>query len=223
MERKIYMIIIMCLGIFFNAQTGRVGIKTTNPTETLDVNGDTRTDALYLRNPGEPTMTGGSFLATSQNSLQLYNPALESSGLFNYLKLTLTGVSGAGITDYDTKIDANNFLLVVHNYAFKLNDGSTSVALDFGDNGINDNRQGSPDVVAFKSNGTWHLKAAFTNNSRLIAFTSANPTRTYNNFTVEFYLMAYKRLITKQNFSDVNANLGGTDGSAQTLTKPSGF
>ncbi len=148
---------------------------------------------------------------------------MESSGLFNYLKLTLTGVSGAGITDYDTKIDANNFLLVVHNYAFKLNDGSTSVALDFGDNGINDNRQGSPDVVAFKSNGTWHLKAAFTNNSRLIAFTSANPTRTYNNFTVEFYLMAYKRLITKQNFSDVNANLGGTDGSAQTLTKPSGF
>lgn len=49
-------------GNFFNAQTGRVGIKTTNPTETLDVNGDTRTDALYLRNPGEPTMTGGAFL-----------------------------------------------------------------------------------------------------------------------------------------------------------------
>lgn len=213
---------IICLSPFINAQAVKVGIKTTNPTETLDVNGDTRMNALYLRNPGEPTMTGGSFLVSSQNSLQLYNPTLESSGLFNYLNLTLTGVPGSGITDYDTKIDANNFLLVVHNYAFKLNDGSTSVALDFGDNGTNDNRQGSPDVIAFKSNGTWHLKAGFTN-SRLIAFTSSWPTRTYNNFTVEFYLMAYKSTITKQNLGDINANLGGTDGSAQILNKPLGF
>lgn len=212
----------MFLGILLNAQTGRVGIKTINPTQTLDVNGDTRTNALYLRNPGEPTMTGGSFLATSQNSLQLYDPTLESSGLFNYLKLTLTGVSGAGITDYDTKIDANNFLLIVHNYSFKLNDGTTSVALDYGDNGTNDNRQGSPEVIAFKSNGTWHLKAGFTN-SRLIALTSANPARTYNNFTVEFYLMAYKRLITKQNFNDITEDLGGTDGSTKTISKPAGF
>ncbi|NIF03905.1 hypothetical protein F3J23_00505 [Chryseobacterium sp. Tr-659] len=222
MKRKIYIITIMFLGILLNAQTGRVGIKTINPTQTLDVNGDTRTNALYLRNPGEPTMTGGSFLATSQNSLQLYDPTLESSGLFNYLKLTLTGVSGAGITDYDTKIDANNFLLIVHNYSFKLNDGTTSVALDYGDNGTNDNRQGSPEVIAFKSNGTWHLKAGFTN-SRLIALTSANPARTYNNFTVEFYLMAYKRLITKQNFNDITEDLGGTDGSTKTISKPAGF
>lgn len=116
MKRKIYITIIMCLGIFLNAQIGKVGINTANPTETLDVNGKTYTNSLYLRNPGEPTMTGGSFLATSQNGLQLYDPALESSGLFNYLKLSLTGISGAGITDYDTKIDANNFLVVLHNY-----------------------------------------------------------------------------------------------------------
>lgn len=212
----------MCLGIFLNAQIGKVGINTANPTETLDVNGKTYTNSLYLRNPGEPTMTGGSFLATSQNGLQLYDPALESSGLFNYLKLTLTGVSGTGITDYDTKIDANNFLVVLHNYSFKLNDGNTNVMLDYGDNGINDNKQGSPDVVAFKSNGTWHIRARFTD-SRIIAVNSSSPSRNYNNFTVDLYLMAYRRLITKQNISDVTADLGGNNGSTQTITKPSGF
>ncbi|MDR3025828.1 hypothetical protein [Chryseobacterium sp.] len=222
MKRKIYITIIMFLGIFLNAQKGNVGINTANPTETLDVNGKTYTNSLYLRNPGEPTMTGGSFLATSQNGLQLYDPALESSGLFNYLKLSLTGISGAGITDYDTKIDANNFLVVLHNYSFKLNDGNTNVMLDYGDNGINDNKQGSPDVVAFKSNGTWHIRARFTD-SRIIAVNSSNPSRSYNNFTVDLYLMAYRRLITKQNISDVNADLGGNNGSNQTITKPSGF
>jgi len=205
-----------------NAQQGKVGINTANPTETLDVNGKTYTNSLYLRNPGEPTMSGGSFLATSENALQLYDPALESSGLFNYLKLTLTGVPGTGIADYDTKIDANNFLVVLHNYSFKLNDGTTSVMLDYGDNGVNDNRQGSPDVVAFKSNGTWHIKAQFTD-SRIIATNSSIPSRTYNNFTVDLYLMAYKRLIEKQNISDINADLGGNDGSTQTMNKPSGF
>ncbi|ASK30734.1 hypothetical protein CEY12_11670 [Chryseobacterium sp. T16E-39] len=222
MKRKIFIVIMACMSVLSNAQTGNVGIKTTTPTETLDVNGDSYTNSLYMRNPGEPTMTGGHFLATSQNSLQIYDPNLETSGLFNYIKLTLTGVPGAGITDYDTKIDANNFLVTVHNYSFKLNDGSTSVALDYKDNGVNDNAQGSPNVIAFKSNGTWHLKAGFTD-SKLIAFTSSNPSRSYNNFTVEFYLMAYKRLITKQNISDVNSDLGGTDGSTKTISKPSGF
>jgi hypothetical protein len=222
MIKKIYITMMIGLGVFLNAQTGRVGIKTDKPTETLDVNGKTYTNSLYLRNPGEPTMTGGSFLATSENALQVYDPNLESSGLFNYIKLSLTNVSGAGITDYDTKIDANNFLVVLHNYSFKLSNGNTNVMLDYGDNGINDNKQGSPDVVAFKSNGTWHIKARFTD-SRIIANTSSGPSRDYNTFTVDLYLMAYKRLITKHNINDVNADLGGTNGSAQTINKPSGF
>jgi hypothetical protein len=63
MERKIYIIMITFLGLFLNAQIGKVGINTKNPAETLDVNGKSYTNALYLRNPGEPTMTGGSFFS----------------------------------------------------------------------------------------------------------------------------------------------------------------
>jgi hypothetical protein len=35
--------------------------------------------------------------------------------------------------------------------------------------------------------------------------------------------MAYRRLIEKQNISDINADLGGNDGSTQTINKPAGF
>ncbi len=220
--KNILIIIFTAFGIFFNAQNAKVGIKTNNPTETLDVNGNSSTNSLYLRNPGEPDTTGGHFLATSKNSLDLYDPTLESSGLFNYIKLTLTGVPATGIVDYDTKIDATKFLVVAHNYVFKLNSGTVDVALDYGDNGINDNKQGSPNVNTFKSNGTWHLKANFTD-SRLLDYTYANPGRTYNNFTVEIYLMAYKYLITKQNIPDITKDLGGTNGSGQSASKPSGF
>lgn len=222
MERKFFIAIMIGLGLFLNAQKGKVGINTANPIETLDVNGKTYTNSLYLRNPGEPTMSGGSFLATSQNALQLYDPNLESSGLFNYIKLSLTGVSGDGLTDYDTKIDANNFMVVLHNYSFRTSDNSTSVMLDYGNNGVNDNKQGSPDVVAFKSNGTWHIRAKFTD-SRIVATNTSTPSRSYNDFTIDLYLMAYKRLITKQNIGDINTDLGGTDGSTKTVNKPSGF
>ncbi|UKB83434.1 hypothetical protein LF887_20835 [Chryseobacterium sp. MEBOG06] len=222
MERKFFIAIMIGLGIFLNAQKGKVGINTASPTETLEVNGKTYTNSLYLRNPGEPTMSGGSFLATSQNALQLYDPNLESSGLFNYIKLSLTGVSGDGLTDYDTKIDANNFMVVLHNYSFRTSDNSTNVMLDYGNNGVNDNKQGSPDVVAFKSNGTWHIRAKFTD-SRIVATNTSTPSRSYNDFTIDLYLMAYKRLITKQNIGDINTDLGGTDGSTKAVNKPSGF
>ena len=50
-----------------------------------------------------------------------------------------------------------------------------------------------------------------------------NPDGTYNNFKIDLYLMAYKYLITKQNINDDTKDLGGTNGSTQALSKPSGF
>jgi hypothetical protein len=90
------------------------------------------------------------------------------------------------------------------------------VVLDYGNNGVNDNKQGSPDVIAFKSNGTWHIKANFQTAELLLPM--LRPVRNYNNFTVDLYLMAYKRLITKHNINEINADdLGGTNGSAKRL------
>jgi hypothetical protein len=44
MIRKIY-IMMIGLGVLLNAQTGKVGIKTDKPAETLDVNGKTYTNS----------------------------------------------------------------------------------------------------------------------------------------------------------------------------------
>ncbi len=229
MKAKLLIIILPILFLSnLKAQSGKVGINTANPTETLDVNGKTYTNSLYLRNPGEPTMAGGHFLATSDNisdtSLQLYDPTLGNSALFNYMKLTLTGVSKGGITDYDTKMDADNFLAVIHNYSFKLADGNDYVTLDYvGTTGVNDSRQGAPDIKMFKSNGTWHIKASFINSTFIDYTNNTNPSTTYDNFTLTFYIMVYKRLITKQNIPDVTVDLGGTNGSSKSINKPSGF
>ncbi|MDQ0594817.1 hypothetical protein QFZ37_003186 [Chryseobacterium ginsenosidimutans] len=215
----------------FIAQSGNVGINTSNPVEKLDVNGRTYTNSLYLRNPGEPTTTGGHFLATSDNnvsgtSLQLYDPTVGNSALFNYMKLVLTGVPKSGITDYDTKIDANNFLAVIHNYSFGLANGDSDVTLDYiGAQGVNDSKQGSPDpdIRMYKSNGTWHLKAIFTNSTLIDYTNNTSPSTTYNNFTLIFYIMVHKKLIAKQNIPNININLGGANGSSQSIPKPSGF
>jgi hypothetical protein len=229
MKTKIFTIILsLSFLTVFVAQSGNVGINTSNPVEKLDVNGKTYTNSLYLRNPGEPTTTGGHFLATSDNvsntSLQLYDPTVGNSALFNYMKLTLTGVPKSGITDYDTKIDANNFLAVVHNYSFSLANGDNYVTLDYiGTQGANDLKQGSPDIRMYKSNGTWHIKAIFTNSTLIDYTNNINPSTTYNNFNLMFYIMVYKRLITKQNIPDININLNGANGSSQNIPKPSGF
>ncbi|MFP3597004.1 hypothetical protein [Chryseobacterium sp. SIMBA_029] len=212
----------------FVAQSGNVGINTSNPVEKLDVNGKTYTNSLYLRNPGEPTTTGGHFLVTSDNvsntSLQLYDPSIGNSALFNYMKLILTGVPKSGITDYDTKIDANNFLAVIHNYSFSLANGDNYVTLDYvGTQGANDSKQGSPDIRMYKNNGTWHIKAIFANSTLIDYTNNTNPSTTYNNFTLMFYIMVYKRLITKQNITDINIDLNGANGSSQSIPKPSGF
>ncbi|WP_228464582.1 hypothetical protein [Chryseobacterium antibioticum] len=53
--------------------SAQVGINRKTPQRTLDVNGSSYTNSLYLRNPGEPDKTGGHFLATSKNTLDLYD------------------------------------------------------------------------------------------------------------------------------------------------------
>lgn len=223
MKNILILIIFVFWALPLPAQTGKVGIKTTNPQETLDVNGSSYANSLYLRNPGEPTSTGGHFLASNSNNLQIYDPNSGNSALFNYIKLVLTNVTKDGVADFDTKIDSSKFQLVIHNYSFQAYDTATNtstvdVALDYGNNGINDDKQGSPEVVAFVSGGTWHIKARFTN-SVIVKYATTG----HNNFNIELYMVAYKYLISKSNFQDTTININGTDGSTITLTPPTGF
>ncbi len=209
---------------------GKVGItnvSNTNfaPQAALDVDGKTYANNLYLKDPGEPTITGGSFLA-SHADMQVRNsydtPLTKYGtqyGLFNYIHLNFNDVGREGVKDYNTKISTTDYVLVVHNYAFKNTDGSTTVALNF--NPAND-RQGSPNITAYKhTDGFWHLTARFTNSTfRKLANENAA-----DKFNIELIMMAYRYLITKQNINEISVDLNGANGSSSNtgVPKPTGF
>ena len=210
-----------------NLTTAQVGSTNTNPEETLDVIGDTNTKKLFLRNPGNPTETGGYFLGGNSNTLDRLDPSKNPMGIFNYIKLSLTNVSPNGITDFDTKIDASKFILIVHSFGLQsvtaAGVASTRITVDYNNDNIDNKIQGSPVFQSFISGGTWHLRG-YVDKSVFKAVEptggiSTNP-HTYN---IDFYMVAYYHVITKDNISDKTLNAGGTDASTLALPKPTGF
>ena len=218
------------------AQEKRVGINTTTPQETLDVNGVLTTKKLYLRDPGSATQTGGGYLAAtvSESKIGIY-PTNEA--LFSYLPLTFTNVNKDGLIDYDTKIPADKYIVVLHNYAIKTKSGSTAVALKYpnvttttgyGSNQVTTytnqdfKKQGSPNFTAYKAGTppTWHVTGNFTNSE--LKDTNSSP---QNRFTINMYLMVYRYIITKQNITQQNATFGAPAGitGASGIPAPDGF
>lgn len=205
----------------------QVGINNPNPKETLDVIGDINMKKLFLRNPGNPTETGGYFLGGNSNTLDRLDPSKNPMGIFNYVKLSLTNVNPNGITDFDTKIDAEKFILIVHSFGLQsvtaAGIASTRITVDYNNDGIDNNVQGSPVFQSFVSNGTWHVRG-YVDKS---VFKAVNPSggistalHTYN---IDFYMVAYYHVITKDNINDQTLNAGGTDASTLVLPKPTGF
>lgn len=213
-----------------NLINAQVGIKNPNPKETLDVIGDISTKKLYLRDPGSPTETGGDFLGGSSNTLDRLDPTKTPMAIFNYIKLSLVNVSPTqGVRDFDTKIDANKFILVVHNFSVDSYTKTaiptfSSAAVDYNNDGINNNAQGSPVFQSFVSGGTWHVRGYFDNSAFKPLDTSSGqpPENTYN---INLYMVAYYNSVTKNNITDKAVNLSGTDGSgpSYSIPKPTGF
>lgn len=245
--KKIYSCLIF-LSIFsqLGAQnnTGRVGINTNNPTETLDVNGIAHADLLYLRQPGEPLELPINFMASSSSRLDVYDPNIGNSGLVNYLNLKFVNVSGSGVTAYNTNISAEDFIAAVRTFSLENYIAPTTqnpnpapdlevYTVHNSNTGNNQNNyyQGSPDFATYiapsvpsnpNSPKTWWVRARYLN-SRF----SKNDASAANNdrFNIVLQILVYKKLITKYVEDVQNINLNGTDGSASTfvIPKPPGF
>ena len=216
--KKIIFTICFLPFISLAAQNGKVGINTQTPAETLDVNGKTHAKAVFLRNPGEPQESGGTFLASANSAVNTSMQRYPSDKkLFNYFNLTFNNVNNDGIADYNTKVSTTEFILVVHNYSFQTSSGTTNVSLDY-TTGQN-NRQSSPDIATFKgADGFWHIRARFPN-SKFVNGSGASADAN-DRFTIKLYMVAYRYLITKQNIPNQSTNLGGTDGSGTTYAIP---
>lgn len=217
-------ILLILFSVAFNAQ---VGINNSTPVETLDVVGDTSTKKLFLRNPGNPTQTGGYFLGGNSNTLDRLNPETAPMGIFNYIKLSLKNVSTSGVSDFDTKIDASKFVLMVHSFGLQTVNSAgvatTRVSADYNGDGINNSVQGSPVFEAFVSGGTWHIRGYIDNSIFKTVLANGGISTAAHTYNIDFYMIAYHNTITKYDIPAQNVNINGTDGSTLSLPLPSGF
>lgn len=244
--KKYYIVLFLTVITCFNAQTNsdKVGINTNNPTETLDVNGVAHADLLYLRQPGEPLELPINFMASASSRLDVYDPTLGNSGLVNYLNLKFVNVSGSGVTSYNTKISADDFIAAVRTFSLENYIAPTSQvpnpAADIEVYTVHNNNtgsnqsnyyQGSPDFATYvapsnpsnpNSPKTWWVRARYLNSKFSKSDASASSS---DRFNIILQILVYKKLITKYVDTVQTTNLGGNDGSASTysIPKPSGF
>ena len=224
----LFAILFVLTDLHAQSTDNKVGINTTNPTETLDVNGVVHADKLYLRAPGDPQELPIKFMASSNRGLDVYDSQVGASSLVNYLNLNFTNVSNVGVNSYNTKISAADFTVAVR--SFSIENGPTDIDV-YTMHNLNASKnsspyyQASPDFVAYIQDGTWWVRARFLDAK--FTKSGAAPVST-DRFTIRLQLLVYKELITKNIASPTPAagyDLGGANGSGASyvLPKPTGF
>lgn len=123
MKNKIYSVVIILLTTitFGQTYTPGVGINTDNPKRTLDVNGTTiskgDTDKWFFENPGIYTgKSNDSYLTVidkEDNKMKVFNPSTMSYASINYATFRFNKLPNTGLTEYDTKIDASKYHVMI--------------------------------------------------------------------------------------------------------------
>jgi len=123
MKNKIYSVVIILLTTitFGQTYTPGVGINTDNPKRTLDVNGTTiskgSNDKWFFENPGIYTgKSNDSYLTVidkDDNKMKVFNPSTMSYASINYATFRFNKLPNTGLTEYDTKIDASKYHVMI--------------------------------------------------------------------------------------------------------------
>ena len=214
---------------------GKVGINVEEPVATLDIKGDMNVRKVYLKNPSTDILSaeGGKYLATFEDTSDIGSVDIGKNALFHSITLKLNNVPYTGITGLNTGISSDNFVVVLHSYSIAVM-GETDENTKYNVALYNKNsadHQGSPNFRTYMSGSTsctWKVDANFKDSYLKKSGNSANPS-TENNpkkFEVTLHLMAYKKLITKNNIADVTfnaANLSSTDKCNFAFNAPPGF
>ncbi|MGV0937352.1 hypothetical protein [Empedobacter falsenii] len=143
MKNKIYSVVIILLTTitFGQTYTPGVGINTDNPKRTLDVNGTTiskgSNDKWFFENPGIYTgKSNDSYLTVidkDDNKMKVFNPSTMSYASINYATFRFNKLPNTGLTEYDTKIDASKYHVMIGGfiiYGIKTGDPKTPEELD---------------------------------------------------------------------------------------------
>lgn len=161
MKQNFLLIIISILMIDVNAQTEKVGINTNTPEAELHVNGTMKTNGLIINNQLEKLGAAEdySFLIKSpspEDKITSYNQEYdaEASAPINLIQFKITGdpADKDWVNQFDTKINANKFTVIIASFGFTL-----AVKDSYGAQ----NYTPVPQIYAFKNGGTWKLKADY--------------------------------------------------------------
>lgn len=166
--------ILILIGIIFScsvisAQINGVGIGTTTPTHTLEVNGNMKLSGnLYMENPG--TYTGNSYDAyflvrdNSDKVIKRYVPAASAFSAINSAVYYLRNVNPGGLDDFNTGVSATDYYLVIGGFIVRGENDNAVVSLT--QQGTSNQYIPLYSARSFIQNGVWHIK--FTpNNGRV--------------------------------------------------------
>lgn len=176
---KLYLFLLFIVLINPFKIIAQIGINTTDPTAMLDVNGTTIIDEkLFLENPGNSNQIRGSklIIEKTDESIVQYDIAISKYGPINYAELVFNNTSRFGISDYNTKISTDDYIVTVQGYYF-VEHGTGSTSVITASNGATNTVEGYQ-VYAYKNttDKKWYIKC-FINNKGIFR-TSANAVTT---------------------------------------------
>lgn len=210
--KKIFftLLILFCCAMSF----AQVGINTTNPTETLDVNGTTTVrQKLYLENPGPATLEHEEFLVKKpDNTWGKHNVASAKYGPVNYSQLIFRRVPSTGMTNFNTNIPTDKYIVAVQGYYYYLAGGTnTNVQLrsNRSTSSSNSHIEG-PQFYAFEQGGTWRIAGLVT---------QSNFKQNYGtNTQIDLYMNVV--ILRKDFFTKGHGTINVNMGSSTTGTAP---
>ncbi|MEY8761283.1 hypothetical protein [Chryseobacterium tongliaoense] len=146
--------------VLARAQTGNVGINTTTPEKELSVNGTMKTSGMFFKDPIEKLGTDENYTfiiksPAPENKITAYNDSFvpNSPAPINLIqfKITCDASDKDWVNEFDTKINAKKFLVVISSFGF------TQPVRTYSADWLTP----VPQIYAYNTGGTWKLKADY--------------------------------------------------------------
>ena len=169
--KKTLLPVILCAFSFSAAQVGNVGINTKTPRVKLDVAGTYKSDKIMTGSSSVPAITSvekDRYLllshSISDNTVKRINPGQPNSpGIASIITYSLNNVNGDWVENFNTKINSNDYSLMVLSAYFDRDLYGPNIAIpSYGVKSVNNEWQIYADYsqLAPTSNGVWTIVCA---------------------------------------------------------------
>ncbi|KAA0127488.1 hypothetical protein FY557_12770 [Chryseobacterium sp. SN22] len=170
--KKTRLLAILCISGFSFAQVGNVGINTTTPRVKLDIAGTYKSSKIMTGSsssiPPISSVEKDRYLllshSISDNTVKKINPGQPNSpGIASIITYSLNNVQGDWVENFNTKINSNDYSLMVLSAYFDRDEFGENIAIpSYGVKSVNNEWQIYADYsqLASTSNGVWTIVCA---------------------------------------------------------------